>query len=85
MRLVGELDVEVAATVAAVIDERFDGPVRFDLAELEFVDVAGLRALRGTTDHPIAIAAPSDSVLRMIDLLGWESDPAVELQPACAA
>ena len=80
MRLAGELDVETAATVAAVIDEHVEvGPIRLDLAELEFVDVAGLRALRGTNHHPITIAAPSDAVLRLIDLLGWDSDPSVEL------
>jgi anti-anti-sigma factor len=80
VRLTGELDVEAAATVAAVIDKRCGGPVCLDLAELEFVDVAGLRALRGTKEHPIAIAAPSDAVLRVIKLLGWDSDPGVELR-----
>ena len=85
VRLAGELDVEAATTVAAVIDERDDHPVRLDLAELEFVDVAGLRALRGTQAHPITIAAPSAAVLRLIDLLGWDSDPGVQLQPARAA
>lgn len=82
VRLTGELDVEAAASVAAVIDERCDGPICLDLADLDFVDVAGLRALRGTKQHPITIAAPSDSVLRLVGLLGWDSDPAVELRPA---
>ena len=84
VRLTGELDVETAATVAAVIDERCDGPVCLDLADLDFVDVAGLRALRGSKDHPIAIAGPSDAVLRLVTMLGWDSDPAVELRPALA-
>ncbi|HVF80094.1 MAG TPA: TetR family transcriptional regulator [Solirubrobacteraceae bacterium] len=82
VRLAGELDVEAAATVAAVIDKRCDGPIRLDLADLDFVDVAGLRALRGTRQHPITIADPSDAVLHLIGLLGWDSDPAVELRPA---
>ncbi len=85
LRLSGELDAEVAANVAAVIDERGDGPIRLDLADLEFVDVAGLRALRGTQDHPITIAAPSDAALRVIGLLGWDSDPGVEIRPTPAA
>ena len=84
LRLTGELDVEAAATIAAVIDEQCDRPIRLDLADLDFVDVAGLRALRGTNHHPITIAAPSDAVLRLIGLLGWDSDPDVELQPARA-
>jgi AcrR family transcriptional regulator len=85
VRLAGDLDAEAAAAVAAVIDSHEDPPVRLDLAEIEFVDVAGLRALRGTRAHPITIAAPSDAVLRLVDLLGWDSDPGVELQPARAA
>ena len=85
MRLAGELDVEAAAAIAAVIDERCDGPICLVLADLAFVDVAGLRALRGTKHHPITIAAPSGAVLRLIDLLGWDADSGVELRPACAA
>jgi anti-anti-sigma factor len=81
LRLTGELDVETAATVAAVIDERCHGRICLDLSDLEFVDVAGLRALRGTQDRPIAIAAPSDAVRRLIGLLGWDADPDVSLQP----
>jgi anti-anti-sigma factor len=82
VRLAGELDAEAAATVAAVIDERCDGPIFVDLAGLDFVDVAGLRALRGTKHHPITIATPSESVQRLIGMLGWDSDPGVELRYA---
>ena len=85
LRLAGELDAEAAATIAAVVDEHCVGPICLDLADLEFVDVAGLRALRGTHDQPLAIAAPPDCVRQLIDLLGWDSDPGVQLQPACAA
>jgi anti-anti-sigma factor len=79
LRLTGELDVEAAAAVAAVIDERGDGRICLDLADLDFVDVAGLRALRGTKERPITIAARSDAVQRLIGLLGWDADPNVEL------
>ena len=81
VRLTGELDAETAATVAALIDERCDGPIRLNLAELEFADVAGLRALRGSKSHPIAIVAPSEAVLRLVGILGWDSDPDVIVQP----
>lgn len=84
IRLAGELDVEAAAAVAAVVDQRGDVPICFDLADLDFVDVAGLRALRGTDEHPIAIAAPSEAVLRLVGMLGWDSDPDVQLQPGAA-
>ncbi len=46
------------------------------------MDVAGLRALRGTNDRPITIAAPSYAVLRLIDMLGWDSDPSLQLRLA---
>ena len=85
VRLAGELDAEAAATVAAVLDERSDGPIGFDLSGLEFVDVAGLRALRGAGHRTITIAAPSDAVLQLADLLGWDSDPEIELRPRGAA
>lgn len=85
VRLAGELDAEAAATVVALIDKRGERPICLDLSELEFVDVAGLRALRGTQQHPIAIAAPSDAVLRLVGMLGWDADPDVQLRPARAA
>jgi anti-anti-sigma factor len=80
VRLARELDFEAAATVAAVIDERRAAPICLDLADLDFVDVAGLRALRGTNGHPVTISSPSDAVRRLIALVGWDSDPAVELR-----
>ena len=55
-------------------------PICPDLADLDFVDVAGLRALRGTNGHPVTISSPSDAVRRLIALVGWDSDPAVELR-----
>ena len=82
VRLAGELDVETATTIAAVVDERCDRRICLDLADVEFVDVAGLRSLRGTTNHPIAIAAPSDAVLHLVGMLGWDLDPDVDVQPA---
>jgi anti-anti-sigma factor len=80
VRLARELDFEAAATVAAVIDERRAAPICLDLADLDFVDVAGLRALRGTNGHPVTISSASDAVRRLIALVGWDSDPAVELR-----
>jgi anti-anti-sigma factor len=81
LRLSGQLDAETAASVAAVIDERYDGRISLDLSGLEFVDVAGLRALRGTNARPIAIVAPSDAVRRLVGMLGWDSDPDVLVPP----
>ena len=81
VRLAGELDAEAAATVAAMLDERSGGPICFDLSGLQFVDVAGLRALRGANHRSISLTAPSDAVLQLVDLLGWDSDPTIEFRP----
>ena len=39
-----------------------------------------LGALRGTNGHPVTMSSPSDAVRRLIALVGWDSDPAVELR-----
>jgi anti-anti-sigma regulatory factor len=41
-----------------------------DLADVRFIDVAGLRALRGRTRQAITIVDASPSVLRLLALVG---------------
>jgi ABC-type transporter Mla MlaB component len=79
LRLAGELDFECAPTVADVLDAHFHGPLSFDLADLSYVDVSGMRALRGRTGQPLAIAGASEPVRRLLELLAWDTDPGVEL------
>jgi ABC-type transporter Mla MlaB component len=79
LRLAGELDFEVADTVAGVLAEEFPTPRRVDAADLEYIDVAGMRALRGGSGAAIEISAASDAVRRLVALLGWDTDPAVEV------
>ena len=81
LRLAGELDYDVADDVARILEAEFPGPRRVDAADLEFVDVAGIRALRGRQDEHLTIAAASRAVRRLVDLLGWDTDPAVEVAP----
>jgi hypothetical protein len=45
-----------AHTVAAVLGEHFHGPLRLDLADLSHVDVAGMRALRGSAGQRLVIS-----------------------------
>jgi anti-anti-sigma regulatory factor len=79
LRLAGELDFGCAQTVSEVLEENFDGPLRLDLADLTFVDVAGMRALRGSRGRPLTISPASEAVRRLMALLAWDTDPEVEL------
>jgi hypothetical protein len=83
LRLAGELDFGCAQTLADVLDAHFHGPLRLDLADLQFVDVAGMRALRGRTGQRVTIIPASAAVTRLLVLMGWDTDPAIEiLEPA---
>lgn len=79
LRLAGELDFACAHTVTSVIDSHFHGPLELDLAGLEFVDVAGMRALRGNARQQITITGASGAVRQMLTLLGWDTDPGIEV------
>jgi ABC-type transporter Mla MlaB component len=79
LRLAGELDFGCAQTVSEVLDAHFPGPLRLDLADLSYVDVAGMRALRGHRGQRLTIGHASDAVNRVLALLAWDTDPDVEL------
>jgi anti-anti-sigma regulatory factor len=84
LRLAGELDVANAGDLSVILAAHFHGPLRLDLADLSFVDVVGMRALRGRIGQRLTIVAASDQVRRLIELLDWDSDPDVELAPLVA-
>jgi ABC-type transporter Mla MlaB component len=79
LRLAGELDFGCAQTVSEVLGAQFPGPLRLDLADLSYVDVAGMRALRGRKGQRLIISPASDAVRRLLALLAWDTDPEVEL------
>jgi anti-anti-sigma regulatory factor len=83
LRLAGELDYDGAPSVGDVLAAHFHGPLRLDLSDLTYVDVAGMRALRGRAGQPLTIAGASDAVKRLAEILAWDTDPDVEL-PAAA-
>jgi ABC-type transporter Mla MlaB component len=82
LRLAGDLDFDCADALAAVLAAHFHGPLRLDLTDLGFVDVTGMRALRGRTGQPLTIAGASPTVRRMLRLLAWDTDPDVEVLAA---
>jgi ABC-type transporter Mla MlaB component len=78
LRLAGELDLEAAPILTEVLCARCRGSLALDLADLHFVDVAGMRGLRGRPgERSIAIVAASEAVRRLSDLMGWDTDPGV--------
>jgi ABC-type transporter Mla MlaB component len=78
LRLAGELDLDAAPILTDVLCARCRGSLALDLADLHFVDVAGMRALRGRPgERSIAIVAASEAVRRLSDLMGWDTDPGV--------
>jgi ABC-type transporter Mla MlaB component len=82
LRLAGELDFGCAETLAGVLDAHYPGTLRVDLADLAWVDVTGLRALRGRNGQRLTIAAASEPVRKLLRILGWDTDPAIELAEA---
>lgn len=79
LRLAGELDYVCGETLSEILDGHFHGPLEVDLADLSYVDVAGMRTLRGRTREQLMIGGASEAVTRMVALLGWDTDPGVEL------
>jgi anti-anti-sigma factor len=82
LRLAGELDFGSAQALAEVLEAYFHGRLELDLADLRFVDVAGLRALRGRTGQRLRIEGASTTVRRLLSLLAWDTDPGVEIVDA---
>ncbi len=80
LRLAGELDFGCSAVLASVLDTHFHGPLSLDLDGLTYVDVSGMRALRGRKGQPLTIHGASDSVRRLAELLAWDTDPDVEVR-----
>jgi ABC-type transporter Mla MlaB component len=82
LRLAGELDFGSAQDLAEVLQAHYHGRLDLDVADLSFVDVAGLRALRGRTGQRLRIAGASQTVRRLLGLLAWDTDPGVEIVDA---
>jgi ABC-type transporter Mla MlaB component len=79
LRLAGELDFVSADAVVGVLDAHFHGHLRYDLADLQYVDVAGMRALRGRKGQRVSISAASEPVRQLFTLMAWDSDDGIDL------
>jgi ABC-type transporter Mla MlaB component len=82
LRLAGELDFASADAVAGVLDAHFHGDLRYDLADITYVDVTGMRALRGRKEQRLWISAASEPVRQLLTLMAWDTEDGVELAGA---
>ncbi len=76
----GELDILGAPRLAEVMPREGTTPVRIDLADVEFMDSTGLRALleartaAAAAGRPFALARPSAAVSRVLELVDLTSE-----------
>ncbi|WP_433463700.1 STAS domain-containing protein [Spirillospora sp. CA-128828] len=86
--LSGEIDVSNASDVAHAlhaVQARQRGDLHVDLAAVEFMDVAGLRAFtkaaRDLHDHDrlLVLHAVSPHIDRLFTLIGWNTSPGLEI------
>lgn len=77
LRLAGELDFSCAGGLGRVLEAHVHGRRSFDLADLDELDVAGWRALRGRRGQQVRITGMSASAHRLLGLIGWDADPDV--------
>jgi len=79
LRVTGKLDFDSAPALEGALDAHEPGERRFDLDDVSYVDMAGMRALRGRTRQPLTITSASPTVRRFLELLAWDTDPLVTL------
>lgn len=84
--LSGEIDITSASYLAACLAERAggEGDLVVETAELEFVDVAGCRALVEAAERlgngwRLRLPDPGTAVLRVLRACGWADHPRLVL------
>jgi ABC-type transporter Mla MlaB component len=82
LRLAGELDFGSAEAVGSMLGAQAGLRLQLDLADVDYIDVAGLRALRGPLRRPLTITSISTPVRRLLTLIAWDTDPDVDLPEA---
>jgi anti-anti-sigma factor len=88
LRMSGEVDVSNAADLERALRaarDRVDGDLHVDLAAVDFIDVAGLRALtlaaRGLAGHGglLVVHSVTPHIDKLVRLIGWDAVPGLEL------
>lgn len=78
-RLIGEMDISNAETLAAVLEGKADGEgdITLDLSELTFIDSSGIRVFLRAMDRlegrgKLILLSPTSSVRHVLSLMGLE-------------
>jgi anti-anti-sigma factor len=86
MTLSGEIDITTVPRVAAQLARRAadDGDLVVETTDLEFIDVAGCRALIEAAEclddgGRLRLPDPAEPLLRVLRGCGWADHPRVEL------
>jgi anti-anti-sigma factor len=86
LKIAGELDVVTVPKLTEALRRTASaGQVVLDLSELTFVDSSGIRAILELSraqngDGPVIILDPTHAVTRVLEILGIEQHPAIELR-----
>jgi anti-anti-sigma factor len=78
-RLIGEMDISNAETLAAVLEKNVEGEgdITLDLSGLTFIDSSGIRVLLRAMDRldgrgRLVLKSPTRSVRHVLSLMGLE-------------
>jgi anti-anti-sigma factor len=78
-RLIGELDISNAETLAAILDREAQeqGDINLDMSELTFIDSSGIRVLLRAMDRldgqgKLVLVAPTHPVRQILALMGLQ-------------
>ena len=78
-RLIGEMDISNAETLAAMLERKAEGEgdITLDLSELTFIDSSGIRVLLRAMDRldgkgRLVLKSPTSSVRHVLSLMGLE-------------
>jgi anti-anti-sigma factor len=88
LRTAGEVDVSNTTELKRALRSahaRVNGDLHLDLAAVDFIDVAGLRALAlaardlNERGHLLVLHAVTPHIGRLVRLIGWDAAPGLEL------
>ena len=81
----GELDMATADALRAEMD-LIPGPLTLDMSGVTFMDSTGLHVILGRSERgKVTLCAPSDQILRLLDLTGVNGRADIVVQGAGAS
>jgi anti-anti-sigma factor len=85
LKLAGELDVVTVPRLAEALFEASTGELGLDLSRLTFLDSSGLHAILALArsrdgSGSVVLLDPSPAVMRVLEIVGIEHNPAVEIR-----